>query len=47
MALDFQYIFMSFSLEDKEIELKGIQGKLSKVISSKNMKKLLKKDTMA
>jgi hypothetical protein len=33
-----------FSLEDKEIELKGIQAKPSKVISSNNMKKLLKKE---
>jgi hypothetical protein len=34
MALNFQYLFMIFSLEGKEIELRGIQGKPSKVISS-------------
>jgi hypothetical protein len=34
---------MRFSLEGKEIELKGIQGKTSKVIISNNMAKLLKK----
>jgi hypothetical protein len=34
---------MKFSLENKEIELLGIKRKPSKVISSKNMKKLLKK----
>jgi hypothetical protein len=34
---------MIFSLEGKEIELRGIQGKPSKVISSNIMTKLLKK----
>jgi hypothetical protein len=34
---------MKFSLEGKEIELRGITGKPSKVISSNGMKKLLKK----
>jgi hypothetical protein len=43
VALSFQYIFMIFSSEGKEIELRGIQGKLSKVITSNNMTKLLKK----
>jgi hypothetical protein len=43
MALNFQDLFMRFSSEGKEIELRGIQGKPSKVISSNNMKKLLKK----
>jgi hypothetical protein len=43
MALNFLNIFMSFSLEGKEIELRGIQGKPSKVINSNNMTKLLKK----
>jgi hypothetical protein len=33
---------MSFYLEGKEIELRGIQGKPSKLISSNNMTKLLK-----
>jgi hypothetical protein len=46
MALNFQYIFMRFSLEGKEIELRGIQGKPSKVISSNNMKNYSKRDTM-
>jgi hypothetical protein len=40
---NFQYLFMIFSSEGKEIGLKGIQGKPSKVISSNNMTKLLKK----
>jgi hypothetical protein len=43
MALNFQYFFMIFSLEGKEIELRYIQGKPSKVISSNGMEKLLKK----
>jgi hypothetical protein len=34
---------MTFSLEGKEIELRGIMGKPSKVISSNGMTKLLKK----
>jgi hypothetical protein len=34
---------MKFSLEGKEIELRGITGKPSKVITSNGMKKLLKK----
>jgi hypothetical protein len=34
---------MKFSLEGKEIELRGITGKLGKVISSNSMTKLLKK----
>jgi hypothetical protein len=43
MALNFQNIFMIFSSKGKEMELRGIQGKPSKVISSNSMKKLLKK----
>jgi hypothetical protein len=43
MALNFQDIFMIFSSYEKEIELRGIQGKPYKVISSNNMTKLLKK----
>jgi hypothetical protein len=42
MALNFQELFMRFSSKGKEIELRGIQGKPSKVISSNNMTKLLK-----
>jgi hypothetical protein len=43
VAFNFQELFMKFSLEGKEIELRGITGKPGKVISSNNMKKLLKK----
>jgi hypothetical protein len=43
MAFNFQELFMKFSLEGKEIELRGITGKSSKVISSNGMTKLLKK----
>jgi hypothetical protein len=43
MALNFQDIFMKFSLEGKVIELKGIQGKPSKVMSFNSMRKLFKK----
>jgi hypothetical protein len=43
MAFNFQELFMKFSLEGKEIELKGIIGKHSKVIISNGMTKLLKK----
>jgi hypothetical protein len=42
MAFNFQEIFMIFSLQGKEIELRGITGKPSKVISSNGMTKLLK-----
>jgi hypothetical protein len=43
MAFNFQEIFMKFSLEGKEIELRGITRKPNKVISSNGMTKLLKK----
>jgi hypothetical protein len=43
MDFNFQEIFMKFSLEGKEIELRGIIGKPSKVIRFNGMKKLLKK----
>jgi hypothetical protein len=43
MTLNFQVLFMRFSLEGKEIEIRSIQGKPSKVIISNSMKKLLKK----
>jgi hypothetical protein len=43
MALNFQYIFMIFSSDGKEIEIRGIQEKPSTMISSNNMKKLLKR----
>jgi hypothetical protein len=43
MDYNFQELFMKFSLEGKEIELRGITGKFSKVINSNGMTKLLKK----
>jgi hypothetical protein len=43
VAFNFQELFMKFSLEGKEIELRGIIGKPGKVISSNGMTKLLKK----
>jgi hypothetical protein len=42
MAFNFQELFMKFLLEGKEIELRGITGKPSKVIISNGMTKLLK-----
>jgi hypothetical protein len=44
MDFNFQELFIKFSLEGKEIELRGIIGKPTKVISSNDMKKLLKKE---
>ena len=44
MAFNFQELFMKFSLEGKETELRGIIGKPGKVISSNGMTKLLKKE---
>jgi hypothetical protein len=43
LTFNFEELFMKFSLEGKYIELRGIKGKPSKVISSNGMKKLLKK----
>jgi hypothetical protein len=43
VAFNFQELFMKFSLEGKEVELRGITGKPGKVISSNDMTKLLKK----
>jgi hypothetical protein len=43
MSLNFEYIFMRVSLDGKEIDLRGIPGKPSKVIISNSMTKLLKK----
>jgi hypothetical protein len=42
VAFNFQELFMKFSLEGKEIELRGIPRKPGKVISSNGMTKLLK-----
>ena len=38
LTLNFQEIFIIFSFEGKELELRGIKGKACKVISSNNMK---------
>jgi hypothetical protein len=43
MAFNFQELFMKFSLEGKEFELRGIKRKPDKVVSSNGMKKLYKK----
>ena len=43
MNFNFQKRFMKFFSEGRDIELRGIEGKPSKVISSHNMTKLLKK----
>jgi hypothetical protein len=43
VAFNFEELLMKFSLEGKEIELRGITGKPGKVISSNGMTKLLKK----
>jgi hypothetical protein len=44
MAFNFQELFMKFSLQEKEIELRGITGNPGKLISSNGMTKLLKKE---
>jgi hypothetical protein len=38
LDFNFQELFMKFSLEVKEVELKGIRGKPSKVIRSNGIK---------
>jgi hypothetical protein len=43
VARNFQELFMGFSLEEREFELRGIEGKPYKVISSNGMTKLLRK----
>ena len=43
IALNFQGLFLKFFSERKEVELRGIVGKLGKIISSNFMTKLLKK----
>jgi hypothetical protein len=42
MVFNFQKLFMKFSLEGKEFDLRGITWEPSKVLSSNGMKKLLK-----
>lgn len=44
IAFNFQEIFMKFSVEGKEVELRGIARKPGKIINSNGMKKLLKKE---
>eukprot|EP00253_Pinus_taeda_P014160 PITA_14160 len=44
IAFNFQEIFFKFFWEGKEVELRGIASKMSKIISSHSMKKLLKKE---
>eukprot|EP00253_Pinus_taeda_P011892 PITA_11892 len=44
IAFNFQELFMKFSMEGKEVELRGIVGKPGKIISSNGMAKLLKKE---
>eukprot|EP00253_Pinus_taeda_P003546 PITA_03546 len=41
IASNFQEIFMKFSVEGKEVELRGIAGKPGKIISSNDLQKLL------
>ena len=43
VAFNFLELFMKFSLDGKEFELRGITGKPSKLIRSHGMTKLLKK----
>ena len=44
IVFNFQELFMRFSTEGKEVELRGISGKPGKVISSNGMKNLLKEE---
>jgi len=44
IAFNFQELFMKFSSEGKEVELKGIIGKPRKIIKFDGMKKLIKKE---
>jgi len=44
IAFNFQELFIKFSMEGKEVELRGIAGKPGKIISSNGMTKLLKKE---
>ena len=43
IAFNFQELFIRFSTEGKEVELRGIAGKPGNIISSNGMTKLLKK----
>ena len=44
IAFNFQELFMRFSSEGMEVELRGIAGKRGKIIRSNRMTKLLKKE---
>src|SRR6202011_1075776 len=44
ISFNFQELFMNFSVEGREVELRGIVGKPGKIISSNGMEKLLKKE---
>eukprot|EP00253_Pinus_taeda_P015188 PITA_15188 len=44
IAFNFQELFIKFSTQRKEVELRGIAGKLGKIIGSNGMTKLLKKE---
>ena len=43
IVFNFQEIFMKFSSEEKEVELRGITGRLRNTISSNKMASLLRK----
>jgi len=44
IAFNFQELFIKFSLEGKEVKLRGIARKPGKIISSNGITKLLKKE---
>jgi len=44
ITFNFQELFIKFFTEGKEVELRGIAGKLGKIISSNGMTNLLKKE---
>ena len=44
VAFNFQELFLNFFSEGKEVELRGIEGNLGRIISSNFMKKLLNKE---
>ena len=44
ITFNFQELFMKFSMEGKEVELRGIAGKLGKIISSNGMANLIKRE---
>ena len=44
IAFNFQELFMKFSVEGKEVEIRGIIGKPRMIITCNDMTKLLKKE---